>query len=92
MVHRTHGDMRFHASAPDTDAGGDSSGMRRGDDSLFPQYPRYRHKCGVPQSTRDISGGGHFREATYLLSTEPKTPSKAIDEMREEAMRLISNR
>lgn len=32
------------------------------------------------------------REATYLLSTEPKTPSKAIDEMREEAMRLISNR
>ncbi len=32
------------------------------------------------------------REANYLLTSEPKTPSKAIDEMREEATRLISYR
>lgn len=30
------------------------------------------------------------RKANYLLTSEPKTPSKAIDEMREEATRLIS--
>lgn len=32
------------------------------------------------------------REANYLLTSEPKTPSKAIDEMRDEATRLISCR
>ena len=31
------------------------------------------------------------REANYLLTSEPKTPSQAIDEMREEATHLISS-